>query len=78
MQTGSVAIFKIGQYDLVLCDPKMPGQNGLEILRSLKEKRPALASRFLLMTGNLADTEKHAVELPGVPILPKLFTLAPS
>ena len=76
MQTGSVAIFKSGQYDLVLCDLKMPEQNGLEILLSLKEKRPDLASQFLLMTGNLADTEKLTVELSGIPILPKPFTLA--
>jgi CheY-like chemotaxis protein len=54
----------------------MPGQNGLDLLRFTREKRPDLASHFLLMTGNLADTEKHAVELAGVPVLPKPFTLS--
>ena len=64
-------------FDLVICDLKMPGRNGLEILRLLRQQRPELAQRFLLMTGNLADTEqKETAELAGVPILRKPFTLA--
>lgn len=63
-------------FDAVLCDLKMPGQDGLAILRCLREKRPDLARRFLLMTGNLADADKALVELEGVPVLPKPFTLA--
>lgn len=65
------------KFDLVICDLKMPGRNGLEILRLLRENRPELARRFLLMTGNLADAEqKESAELAGVPILRKPFTLA--
>lgn len=70
------AAIEHGNFNLILCELKMPGQNGLDILRFPREKRPDLASRFLLMTGNLADTEKHAVELARVPVLPKPFTLA--
>jgi signal transduction histidine kinase len=70
------AAIEHGNFNLILCDLKMPGQNGLDILRFTREKRPDLASRFLLMTGNRADTEKHAVELAGVPVLPKPFTLS--
>lgn len=64
-----------GDFDGVLCDLKMPGQDGLSILRMLREQYPALARRFLLMTGNLADADKAASDLQGVPILPKPFGL---
>ncbi|MGB6875674.1 MAG: hybrid sensor histidine kinase/response regulator [Candidatus Acidiferrales bacterium] len=65
-----------GTFDAVLCDLKMPGRDGLSVLRTLREQYPDLARRFLLMTGNLADCDKAAVELEGIPILPKPFTLA--
>lgn len=63
-------------FDAVLCDLKMPGRDGLSVLRTVREVRPDLARRFLLMTGNLADADKAAVELEGIPILPKPFTLS--
>jgi signal transduction histidine kinase len=66
---------KEGPFDAVLCDLKMPGWDGLWVLRTLREQHPKLAKRFLLMTGNLADSDKAAVELEGVPILPKPFSL---
>ncbi len=70
------AVLSEGSFDAVLCDLKMPGRDGLSVLRTLRERYPNLARRFLLMTGNLADSDKAAVELEGVPILPKPFALA--
>ncbi|MGA8221681.1 MAG: ATP-binding protein [Candidatus Acidiferrales bacterium] len=64
------------QFDLVLCDLKMPGRNGFEVYKLIRELRPALAARFILMTGNLADAEKYPEELAAVSLLPKPFTLA--
>lgn len=65
-----------GEFDLVLCDLKMPGQNVLDVYRLVPTKQPQLADRFLLITGNLADADKHARELASVPILAKPLTLA--
>ena len=64
------------EFDVVLSDLKMPGRNGLEVYRLVRAKSPRLAERFILMTGNLADADQHAVEFAAVPILPKPFTLA--
>jgi CheY-like chemotaxis protein len=61
-------------FDALLCDLKMPGQNGLTVLRLLRETHPNLAKRFLLMTGNLADPDKAELDLAGMPILAKPFT----
>ena len=69
------SISKRDTFDAVLCDLKMPGQDGLAILRTLRERQPDLARKFLLMTGNLADADKARIELEGVRILPKPFTL---
>lgn len=63
------------QFDVILCDLKMPGQSGLDIYRLLRSKYAPLSSHFLLMTGNLADAQEHSSELASVPILPKPFTL---
>lgn len=65
-----------GQFDLVICDLKMPGQNGIELYRLIRKLRPELAARFILMTGNIADAEKYTEELAEISLLPKPFTLA--
>lgn len=74
--TRLAPILKENSFDAVLCDLKMPGHDGLSVLRTLREQRSTLVKRFILMTGNLADADKAALELEGVPILPKPFTLA--
>jgi len=70
------SVLNEGTFDAVLCDLKMPGKDGLWVLRTLREKQPELARKFLLMTGNLADADKARIDLEDVPVLPKPFTLA--
>jgi len=73
---GVRAALEQEKFDLVICDLKMPGQNGIEVYRMIREMRPELAELFILMTGNLADAEKYTAELTAVSLLPKPFTLA--
>ena len=73
--SGVEAALAGGHFDLVISDLKMPGQNGAEIFRFVRENYPRLANRFLLMTGNLADAEKYSTELARVPVLSKPFTI---
>jgi CheY-like chemotaxis protein len=73
---GVKAALEQEKFDVVICDLKMPGQNGFELYRMIRELRPELAERFILMTGNLADAEKYTMELAAVSLLPKPFTLA--
>ncbi len=74
--TGVEAALDSRPFDLLICDLKMPGKNGLEILEAVRQKDPELAQRFLLITGNLDDIEtEEAVRRAGVALLRKPFTL---
>jgi two-component system, NtrC family, sensor kinase len=73
---GVMAALERRSFDLVICDLKMPGQNGFEVYRLIRKLHPELAARFILMTGNIADAEKYTEELAEISLLPKPFTLA--
>jgi DNA-binding response OmpR family regulator len=72
--------------DFVIADLRMPGMNGLDLIRSLKKERPGLAC--ILMTGSVNDDiRKEALELGACeyiekPFMPKallemIYTLKP-
>jgi signal transduction histidine kinase len=73
---GVDAALAQGDIDLVLCDLKMPGQNGFEVYRLICERHPEFADRFILMTGNLADADRYGADIDAITLLPKPFTLA--
>jgi nitrogen-specific signal transduction histidine kinase len=63
-------------YDVVLCDLKMPKVDGAQLFRWLKETKPSLASRFIVMTGDfLSLTTQKAIQELGVPVLQKPFRM---
>jgi CheY-like chemotaxis protein len=45
------------QFDLVLCDLSMDGLNGLDLLALLRREYPALAARFVLISGDPSAAE---------------------
>jgi len=65
---------KTAHYDLVVCDWKMPGLNGLEFYQQLKMMDPETASHFIFLTGDVVGAQKSL----GTQVsywLPKPFSL---
>ncbi|RVC96667.1 response regulator, partial [Mesorhizobium sp. M2A.F.Ca.ET.029.05.1.1] len=63
--------------DIVFSDLRMPGTSGIAIYRELLSQQPALAKRFVLVTGDLigAKAEIEALPPPQRPhILEKPFS----
>lgn len=49
-----------GQYDLAVCDLKMPGMNGREFFEQLSLKNPTLAHNLIFMSGDVINTQTQA------------------
>jgi two-component system, NtrC family, sensor kinase len=47
------------QYDLALCDWKMPGLNGQKLYERVKAEDPATARRFVFMTGDVINQQAN-------------------
>ncbi|MDI6025383.1 PAS domain S-box protein [Corticibacterium sp. UT-5YL-CI-8] len=58
----------IGRYnpDIVFSDLRMPGVSGIAIFRELAEKRPDIAKRFVLVTGDLVGAKAELEEFPVI------------
>ncbi|MEZ4241705.1 MAG: response regulator [Myxococcota bacterium] len=51
-------------YDVILCDALMPELSGLEVFRTIRERQPELAERFVLVTGGATFEEAAAAGEP--------------
>ena len=74
--SGEAALQRIAahSYDVVLCDLRMPDIDGTELYRRLKTLRPALAQRFIVVTGDMLNAAAQSLlETTGVPCLEKPF-----
>lgn len=51
---GKMALEKLinQDYDMILCDYRMPKLNGVELLKEIQKIKPKLARRFLFITGS--------------------------
>jgi len=73
---GRAALEKIEQtqYDLILCDVRMPGLDGPELYRTLRLLHPELLPRFVFLTGDTLNPEsREFVQQTGAPCIPKPF-----
>lgn len=59
----ALAVVEEQDFDLVLIDLKMPGLDGLEVIRAMKHLRPDL--RFVLLTGHGAKENEDAARRVG-------------
>jgi CheY-like chemotaxis protein len=72
------ALERIGQrrYELIVSDVNMPGLDGLGLYRAAVDRAPALARRFILVTGSSLTPEvREFIHRTGLPILSKPFSV---
>jgi CheY-like chemotaxis protein len=76
---GAEALTEVStrEFDLVICDLKMPRLDGKAFYRALAEARPSLVEHVIFVTGDVAgtDAEQFLVE-SGCRWLAKPFRLA--
>jgi two-component system NtrC family sensor kinase len=61
-------------YDLIVSDIRMPDGDGEEFYRNVLAREPALARRFIFITGDTANPDRWKfLETAGVPVIEKPF-----
>jgi PAS domain S-box-containing protein len=64
------------EFDVILCDFRMPGLSGMDFYRRIQSERPALASKIIFITGDTANlVTRRFIEENGLNILEKPFEL---
>ncbi|HWW03219.1 MAG TPA: ATP-binding protein [Candidatus Acidoferrum sp.] len=79
VQDGEAALRCLDQtqYDLALCDWKMPGLNGGDVYERLQASHPALCERFVFITGDvISDKVQRFLKERRKSCLTKPFSLA--
>jgi CheY-like chemotaxis protein len=78
-ESGSQAlsIAKQGDFDVVVCDLRMPGMDGIETMRALRELPNGKASRLILSTGATLGNAIHdaAKALRIAAVVPKPYDI---
>jgi len=71
-----IAIASHGDFDLVICDVSMPTMSGMQLFEIVRDKTPALASRFVFATGGATQksVEQFLAAIPNL-VLEKPFEM---
>jgi signal transduction histidine kinase len=75
---GATALQRMSekQYDVALCDWKMPGLNGQQVYERTRALNPALSSRMIFITGDIINERtRKFLEQQNKVCLPKPFTI---
>ena len=79
VESGPAALDRISageKYDVVLSDLLMPGMSGMELYRTLVERDPVLARRFVFLTGGaFTPAAREFLETEQVAFIEKPFDL---
>jgi two-component system, NtrC family, sensor kinase len=76
---GATALQRLSenQYDVALCDWKMPGLSGQQVYERARAVNPALSDRIIFITGDIInDRTRKFLEQQNKICLPKPFTIA--
>ncbi|HVY54272.1 MAG TPA: response regulator, partial [Thermodesulfobacteriota bacterium] len=65
----------LGQYDLIVCDIRLPDINGMELFKEIKKRDPETASRVFFITGDTSNKTKKFLDRVGNPYLIKPFKI---
>lgn len=65
----------LGQYDLIVCDIRLPDINGMELFKELKKRYPDVADRVFFITGDTSSKTKKFLDKSGNPYLLKPFKI---
>jgi CheY-like chemotaxis protein len=64
-------------FDLIICDLRMPGCSGAELHARLMQSRPALLRRFVVVTGDAVSADAaEFIRRTACPVLHKPFELS--
>jgi CheY-like chemotaxis protein len=62
------------EYDVILCDFRMPGFSGMDFFRRIQSEKPHLASKIIFITGDTANpVTRRFIEENKLIILEKPF-----